>query len=186
MKISAMIFAVGLMAMPTHAHAQAFGIDLGSNIREIGGKLNDSIPFYYDITPPIPYAEFEQYSAITDGSGKICQISGIGKTHENDRDGRSAKRAFRTLYLALSSKYGSAMVSPPEASTDPLFSYKLDNETTFYEAEWSLERPIYGFSEIELEIDTLSSSQTYVVLRYRAPDFMECAMRRAAATARGL
>lgn len=182
--------ALACMIVPHVAQSQAFGVRLGGKLADYPSKKS-AAHLQYDIEVPQPYAEFDFYTVLTDPSGQICTVTGLGKSYENDAAGTKAMAAFTSLKDLLEVKYGTSDMAGntlPQAS-GPTFQKDLAAKRRSYEARWAgtgtgagLPAEIGGIS---LGISALDDA-TYVTLRYEWSQWLDCMARREKADTSGL
>ncbi len=181
-RIAAIVLA---LAITPAARAQAFGIRLGSNVKQYSPEKT-KIDYLFNVTPPSPYVEFDAYTAMTDPSGEICTVSGLGKTYSSDTTGTLAREAFKKLRIILEKKYGGGAFTETgkNGALDFNFQQDIDNGKRAYETEWREGLPA-GVGAITLSIQAIDSG-TYLTLNYRSSNFLACMERRQQADTTGL
>ena len=166
--------------------AEPFGLKFGTSYAEMkklipGLKESGQAAIYRSATVPKPYPEFESYSfGITPTVG-LCWISGVGKTIEHDPFGSTTRSNFASLRDALAWKYGEPEVADSlevgsiwKGADD--WAMALYKEERVLEANWPRgDDPLgFGLYSIELVVEGLSMSSTYLTLSYWGENFPSC------------
>lgn len=177
-----LVFYVGVLLLPTAVNAQAFGVKMGSSVAQYNGRTVAGDKFRFRITVPVPNSEFESYVATSTPETGICQISGLGVTHESDEYGFATKAAFSGLKDALTARYGTSK-NYDFIDTGALWNkprewgwsvYKKERTlSSYWSADYGSSLPA-GVSIIGLNTKAVSSSGPYVTLTYDFDNVDRC------------
>ena len=161
------------------------GIDLGDPSDVIGGILSQ----YSVDNPPNPHPLFNFYFVLVHDELGILKITGTGKINENDKYGNAVRDAFDRVVKSLDSKYGANLrhivnesVSGDRSGIaetydwlDPSSSWNREDD--FLRALANNDRVLAKFYNLEghdplhniwVEAEALSSSKSYLTVRYEA------------------
>ena len=164
-------------------------IDLGDPSKVIGGILSE----YRVDNPPNPHPLFASYIVLAHDELGILKITGIGKANNNDKYGQAVRGAFDRVVKSLDGKYGTNLrhianesVSSGDRSGiaqtfDYLKSSSIWNrDDDFLRALVDDDRVLAKYynlegydplSNISVEAKALSSSKSYLTIRYEATSF---------------
>jgi hypothetical protein len=171
----------------------AFGIKMGQLISSVpGAKLYKK--FVYEVgRVPNGHPEFESYMIYTDKAGRICKVSGLGKTYQNDSYGTQAVSAFERLHDALGKKYGSAQdfdfLKAGSIWDEPRdYHMSIEKSERVRASYWSKDHgsvmPI-DIGIIGLTIKSVSSG-LYISIGYEFSNFEKCSADREEGDSSGL
>lgn len=178
---------------PKNLNAQAFGIEMGTNLSDLE-SAEDIGDGHYTINVPSPHSEFETYVAVLSEATGVCTIRGIGKNHDNDKFGSNVQAAFKNLENALNNNYGTGEHVnwlQPNALWDGSHEWVMSirqNERVFG-TDWTTESGADFPEELDaimMQVRALGSDTAYVVLQYRFSNFEECDSELKAKDASGL
>jgi len=166
-----------LIMAPTFALSQAFGINMGQSISSLD-IIEEPGTGVYQVNVPLPHNEFDSYLVVATENFGACKVSGIGKSHGNDRYGTSVRSSFRKLSEALENKYGKPTEDfdflRPDAlwdDSDEWVMAILQNERFLNKFWTNLNGDVKG---IGLGVSALGSSSSYVSLGYQFSNFDDC------------
>jgi hypothetical protein len=147
----------------------------------------------YEIQVPIPNPEFESYVARISPSSGVCRVSGLGKTHTNDRYGFETRSAFARLKASLGARYGSSknydFLNAGSIWNDPQdWHMALQKEERTLASFWSKEHESALPATISgIMLDTRAvSSGPYLALAYEFTNMTDCSARKQAQEEAGL
>ena len=164
------------------------GIDLGDPSEVIGGGLSR----YSVDNPPNPHPLFDFYLVLVHDELGILRISGQGEVNESDKYGQAVRDAFDRVVKSLDGKYGANLrhivnesVSGDRSGIAQTFDW-LDSssiwnrDADFSQALADNDRILakYYFlegydplSNITVQAEALSSSESYLTVIYEATSF---------------
>lgn len=168
-KIWALMMLVGSNALADAAFGIEYGGELPNNARE-----TETAGYYRVPSPPKPHSLFEGYAVHYTPETGVCMIYAFSKTFENDKYGTKAKEKYNSLGVSLKKKYGpngdkweelkaSALWKDPDEFAQSLVTGDRNHSRWFKPAAGSNSE----FDYIEINIEALDSSKTYITLRYQ-------------------
>lgn len=184
------------VSIPNLAVAQAFGVGMGDPVGKYSPKAasDRSNPNFVSITVPEPNPEFVSYVALTDESGVICRVTGVGRDHDNDDYGTETKKIFINMKTALEERYGrnkffdfiryGALWNEPREWIWSIYK-KERSLSAFWDADEKSNLPP-SISSIVLSTKAVSANAAYITLSYEFSNISRCLSARNAAASRGL
>ncbi len=173
------------------ANAQAFGLQMGQKLEELNVK-SDQGGQNYQIIPPLPHPDFENYMAVVTQKAGLCRVLGIGKTFSNDSYGSYAKSTFNSLENFLNSKYGPSkrfhfLKTKSIWNEDREWVMSILKNERVLSSYWGFERPkLPNDLRINLSVRALSSSESYLNIFYEFANIDACTEELKTTSNRGL
>lgn len=173
-------------SMPTQALAGPFGLRQGTPLSGLQVVKNAESEYRYVIKVPTPLSEFDFYLATVTPKEGLCRVAAIGATLDRDPTGSSARGRYNMLKEALTEKYGSSkeydfVHSGALFNKESDFAMAIQRKERTLRSYWGAEERSHlppDISAIELSVEALSSSQTYVNVTYELGNFTACARSR--------
>ena len=187
--LKALVLSAAMTLLPLYgasgqAGVNAFGITKGQKASSLSViKKIDALN--YQISVPTPNPEFDMYIARVSPRSGVCRVSGIGKTHEDDRYGAATRAAFERLQGSLERKYGSFKnydyLKAGSIWKDPQDFHmailkKERSLTTFWDDEEGSNLPD-GLDSIMLQANAVTSGP-YVTVAYEFSNIGDCVAAR--------
>jgi hypothetical protein len=178
-----LLVLVALFSVPAAVTAGPFGLTQATPLARLQVVKKLDGDYRYEIRVPTPLSGFDTYIATVTPQEGLCRVTAIGDTLDNDSDGSLARARYGNLKAALTNKYGTAQ------EFDFVHSGALfDKPSEFAMAIKRNERSLMAFwtSEthanlppdlmaIQLRVNALSSSATYVNVGYEFANMDACA-----------
>ena len=165
---------VCLMLIGSNALADsAFGIEYGGELPE-SAEQTERTGLYRVPSPPKPHSLMEGYTVHYTPETGVCRIRSYSKTFENDKYGTQAKEAYDRLARALNKKYGPKGDKWEELQSGALWNEPDEFARSLIDGDRNHSRwfqPQAGsndeFNYVQVKINALDSSRTYVSLIYQ-------------------
>lgn len=170
-----------LVCLSSAAFAGPFGLNKGQPISSLK-VISQPGPGIYVVTVPLPNPEFQTYVVAANPQDGVCKVSGIGRSHANDRYGSETQSAYGSLKSALSGKYQSGLAQEfvkegalfPEAA-DWVMAVKQNERV--HQTLWgaAFGKPLSdGLGSIALMVKAVDMDTSYLQLSYEFDNFDSC------------
>lgn len=180
-----------IAAASSEVLAQPFGISAGTPITslQVEREIN---PYRYRVKAPSSHPEFESVIVVATPGQGVCQVSGIGKNHGDDRYGESVRKVFGEIRSQVSATYGNSDLFDHlrrgalwRDSRDWVMAVKQNERS--YQASWGVESRATlknRVKEILLSAVALDSDTSYLHLQFRFDNYAACDAERKSAASR--
>lgn len=183
------------MVAATSATAGAFGIEMGTPLRDLevidiftgSGTITS-----YDVIVPTPHPDFGIYTVSLTPQTGVCRIYAISPNFQNDRNGAGIRAAYSRVKAGLVSKYG-----PATEQADGLrpgardrgagdFAGALDRKDRSLSSRWIVNGRTNDVMAIMLLASATDASTTALTIGYSFTNTVECEHLEAEADGAGL